>query len=210
MKRFNLLHIPKTAGVSGYHTMKDLMKDVHQGNWKYLHADHRTKDSLFFGHIPMWQLLRQGYVDRTYLDTTINFFFLRNVWERFVSLYYYLNLENKGKRGELPRSMKILEYAENVKVADPDKQNLGHPHSYWLREIKDPIAIPFGAGMQKGFNKVCRLIEIEPRPLLHMNTNKNYPSLTHAEIYQQTPGLREIVADIYKEDIDRFGQTFPY
>jgi hypothetical protein len=208
MKKFVHLHIPKTAGVSFYWTLKDLITDI-SGDLRHNVIKAGDPRSVFYGHVPTWQLVRDRNISQGYIDEAVVFFTLRNAWERFVSLFYYLNLENKGKRGELFRKWTIMEYAEDVLGADKNKHNLGHPHSYWLRGIDHAIAIPFGPGMQKGFNKVCRIIGIEPRPLQHRNANENY-HMTHAEVYQRNPGLREIVAAIYVEDIHRFGQTFPY
>lgn len=208
MKKFVFLHIPKNAGVTMYWTLKDLISDI---STDLRHNVIKAGDprSVFYGHMPTWRLILDKNVAKEYIDEAVVFFVERNVYERFVSLFYYLNLENKGKRGQLPRKWTILEYAEATLKADPDKHHLGHPHSYWLRGIDHAIAVPFGPGMQKGFNKVCHLIGIDPRPLQHRNANENY-YMTHAEVYQRNPGLKEIVTDIYKEDIDRFGQTFPY
>jgi len=209
MKKFTFLHIPKTAGVSVFHTLQDLMVDIHKDIEHNIIAADDSR-SIFFGHVPAWQLMRNNNIHPDYFNDIITFFILRNVWDRFLSLYYYLNLSNHGKRGELSKNIGIMEYIEKIQKAPKDRHHLGHPHSYWLRDLKNPIAIPFGVGMQKGFNKVCHLINIKPRSLEHRNANRHYESRTKKEIYEQTPGLREAVGDTYKEDIDRFGQTFPY
>lgn len=202
MKKFVFLHIPKTAGVSIYWTLEDLLADI-SGDLRHNVVKAGDPRSVFYGHAPTWQLMRDKNVSPDYIKEAVVFFCLRNVWERFVSLFYYLNLENKGLHWT------IMEYAERLLKADKDIHNLGHPHSYWLRDINHAITIPLGPGMQKSFNKVCKIIEIEPRELQHRNTNKNY-RMTHAEVYKQNPGLQEIVTDIYQEDIDRFDQIFPY
>jgi hypothetical protein len=78
-KKFVFIHIPKTAGVSIYQTLKDLILDV-QGKYIYMHADHRTKESLFYGHVPSWQIMKQGYIDPSYYNDAFIFCIVRNVW----------------------------------------------------------------------------------------------------------------------------------
>jgi hypothetical protein len=208
-KKSIFLHIPKTAGVSIFHTFKDIWLDI-QGHIKDWHIDRKCKQGIFTGHAPLWQLVEWEVVDPEYLEDAVIFFVLRNSYERFLSLYYYLNFKYTNKHGKHWQPVSIMEYAASLKDAPKDRHNAGHPHTYWLRGLKNPIAIPFGPGMQKGLNRVCKLIGIDPRPLKYMNENPNYPNHLPADIYRANPGLQQLVAEVYGEEIERFKMTFPY
>ena len=64
------LHVPKTAGVSVFHTFKDLWLDM-QGRYNTLHIDASVKQGIFTGHVPLWKLIEDGTVEEEYLKDAI-------------------------------------------------------------------------------------------------------------------------------------------
>ena len=206
------LHVPKTAGVSVFHTFKDLWLDM-QGRYNTLHIDASVKQGIFTGHVPLWKLIEDGTVEEEYLKDAIIFFILRNCYDRFVSLYYYLDFKNKAKN---EKRWSIMEFAENVKVAPKDRHNLGHPYSYWLRGLEGLVSDPIYSlgfrdpcNLQRSLDTFCRQVGLPSRRLQYMNTNKNY-TCSAKEVYEQNPGLKEIVTEIYTDDIAKFHMVFPY
>lgn len=197
MKKFVFLHIPKTAGVSIFHTLKDLIFDL-QGKWP--HIPKTCSKSVFFGHIPAWTLIQDGYIERGYFDDAIIFYCTRNAWERAASLYFYFDQERKG-----------ISFESFLRTIPRDHTTYSHSReqTFWLRDLPPMIPMEFGPNLQTQFQAICELIEIEHRQLQYRNANKNY-SMIPAELYAMNPGTQALVVDIYASDIERFGQIFPY
>ena len=203
MKKFVFLHIPKTAGVSTFLTLQDLMLDM-QGKWPHIPAD--CKESVFFGHQTAWKMIQDGHIEKEYFDDAIIFCNIRNAWRRAVSAYFHFNMEQKG-----------FSFEEYLKQIPRDKDTYHHAReqTFWLRGFKHfwaimldgPIAQHLPVQMQ--FDDICRTIGIEPRKLRYENVGKNY-SCTAAQMYERNPGTREQVEEIYQRDIAMFNQSFPF
>lgn len=202
-KKFVFIHIPKTAGVSVFKSLQDCILDV-QGKYIYMHADRRTQESLFYGHVPSWQLMRQGYIEPGYFDDAFIFCIIRNVWDRAVSAYFHFDQETKG-----------VSFRDFLLTVPRDRDTYSHnrAQSFWLRDLPHYQWLTFEGDptpLQKQFDFICEYkLEIEPRELEFWNKGTRY-SCTAAEMYERNPGTKELVEDIYWKDIQTFGQTFPY
>lgn len=195
------LHIPKNAGVSIYHTLKEGLWDV-QGYLKNNNIDANEERSIFYGHIPTWQLIRDKKVPAEYFADAIFFYVQRNVYTRAASLYYFQDWEKKGLSFE--------------QALEKSKDLPGHLWSMWHNQVWWLQGIPTGQTkrirfehLQKDFNWLCKELEIGEFNLQYLNPNKNY-SMTIEELYQQNPKAQELVQSIYREDIEFFGDTFPF
>lgn len=195
--RYVFLHIPKTAGTSIETALG--LRDGPTGGWLpgACEVVGRTKHHVLPKAIP-----------RNYFVFT----FVRDPWDRILS-YYMFRREprNEGRKNILQaeREMSFEDWlmnldrfrrhwrinaAFNIAVA-PQAETVGAlPHLVGRFErLADDLA------------EVGRRIGVHPAPLRNVNptTRKREP---YAHYY--TDAARELVADLYREDIERFGYRF--
>ncbi len=114
-KNVLFIWIPKAAGTSirkaldkyGCPTLTHPKSMYHDSYLSF-----NNKGFVTFGHVNISYLLKKGIVNREYFDGAFKFCFVRNPWDRLVSLYHYRDYDkNKGKK-----RLKKMSFEEFVKL----------------------------------------------------------------------------------------------
>lgn len=93
--------IPKTAGTSLYHWLRDNL-GLHKMNIPRDYLAFPGFGAATFGHVHYLSLLHQGTVPRGFHDRAYRFAMVRDPYKRVASLYNYLRID-QGYEAEFPR-----------------------------------------------------------------------------------------------------------
>lgn len=208
--KFTYIHVPKTGGNSILRPLfdsprpegdvvynQDLVNDngITSFPWKFPHshtAGHRhTIESL-------------GY---------FTFSFVRNPWDRAVSLYYW-RLRLGQFANQKDPGWTFGDFLRNVRDNHPSIHSLGSfsgfwkPQTDWLFDAKGCLIDYAGKieNAQDDFDYVCRRLKTPTSKIRIINKNKEREHTDYRRYY--TSDLIDIVADYYRDDIDNFEYTF--
>lgn len=141
-------------------------------------------------------------------DSAWKFTFVRNPWDRVVSLYEYRR--RKDRTGIASNDLPFCDWVQRVFTDEPDPAYHNNPKSFqpqceWLKDDSGKISVDFIGRfehIERDFNRVAKEIGTSAS-LQHLNSSKrdDYHSYYDA-------GSRDAVARWFSEDIDRFGYTF--
>ena len=198
---FIFIHIPKGAGTS----------------LSYALSEHMSKSDIFRGHsrhVPVHITFQdlQELKPRIEKDR-FTFTFVRNPWDRMVSLYYYLLRRSKkgatGLRYRRPRAIALVPNGitfnhwilnlENIEQTPWEKKPLTHQQFNWAEGVDFVGRVE---NIQKDFDFVCNKLNLKCT-LKHRNAT---PHDHYTALY--TPESRDKIATIFAEDIERYGYKF--
>tara|TARA_A100001515_G_scaffold141909_1_gene139664 strand:+ start:378 stop:947 length:570 start_codon:yes stop_codon:yes gene_type:complete len=147
-------------------------------------------------HIPIWHL--KANLDKDVFDTYFKFAFVRNPFERAVSIVEYVNAFNRDNG--FPHL--ICDFKEfYVKEFTNEQEKSKYSSQYDF--IKGCDFVGKLENLQEDFNIVCDKIGIRRQKLPHKNkTNHRH----YTEYYDEE--TREIVAKKYAKDIEYFEYKF--
>lgn len=181
---FVFLHINKTAGTS---VLRALGIPVKQ---------HRTAREVI------------DRIGREKWQSAWKFAFVRNPWDRAVSLYEYRR--GKDRTGIASSGLSFTRWVDRVFTEDPDPRYNNNPRSFqsqcdWLKDERGDIAIDFIGRFENLASDFSRVAErIAPgASLQHLNASRRG---SYTRYYD--PQSRQAVARWFAEDIERFGYDF--
>lgn len=139
-------------------------------------------------------------------DSYFKFAFVRNPWCRFVSTFFDKTKQVIGTKWELDKYSKYKDstFSEFCKQIFNEKMNDSHilPQTK-LVDFNNVNLIGKVENLQHDFNTVCDRIGIPQKQLPHKNaTNHKH----YTEYYDEE--TKQIVAEIYASDIEKFGYKF--
>lgn len=190
------VHIPRTAG-SSIAYQKDLFEIT----------ENRTHD--FAANV-------RNTVSKRIWNKYFKFTFVRNPFDRFVSLYFYFSQMKEGHRWynyNIPVLTETQTY-ENFEMFCKNFSNIKCKDNFhfisqykWIIDNKENIIIDFVGrfeSLHKDWKHVCERVGIEGFDDLSCQ-NKSYH-----EFYQRyyTEETKLIVSQIYRKDIEMFGYEF--
>ena len=180
--KFIFIHINKTAGSSVEQAL-----------------------GLRFRHLTAAEVIAQIGMDAWRQAYT--FTFVRNPWDKVVSHFHYRILTNQTDMGTEPLSFKDwvrLAYGDR----DPryyDKPKMFMPQTDWITDDNGEVLVNFIGRFERladDFRQVCR----------HINRSGQLPHLKrsgHDDYRRYYDDVsREIVADWFRKDIERFDYSF--
>lgn len=150
----------------------------------------------------------KSFIPDNIWNNYFKFTFVRNPWDWVVSQHFSSKPE-KGK--QLPALHKFLE--EDVQrvwdrkkrknLIDEDESYIQYPFVYGRDGKKWVDFVGRYECLQEDFNTICQRLDI---PLSALPVKNN----SHHKPYQQiyTPAASDLVATLYKKDIDIFGYSF--
>lgn len=244
------IHIPKTAGISIYESVLDLerhfdwysgvdkpevikqMKRKGKPSKKALNemlTQSSIKDNwtdhgaMLLGHISFQSLLDGGHLSQEYFDRAFKFAFVRNPYDRLISLYKYHQIETRlGLKFDAFVLVLSQEFSQgNVPpVGLYNIQSFRHgplfnlqvygnqynPMVDWLP--KEHVMICYLETFEQDMNKLLYLMGYEGKPITIPKMNesrvKKGSELTFSDYYKNRQTI-DLVNNIYKRDFDSFG-----
>lgn len=152
------------------------------------------------GHISAMEI--RPHLSESDWDTYFKFAFVRNPFDRFVSTCFFLNRDNpnfaEGAADFMKRALTVPRFRQRVLV---------RPQYQLLTDARGQIALDKVGryeNLQASYDAICAKIGIPPSPLRKTNESKHN---SFVEYYDDD--LRAIVADFYKDDLNKFGYDFP-
>lgn len=208
-KGFIFVWIPKTAGTSIANVLSKscLMTSPESC------ADIRSFDGsggLTTKHRSVSKLIRLGILDSDVYETCFKFSFVRNPWDRFVSLFHYWQRVPSTRR-MCPKSFadacKMISsmHFGRIGVVDIGRFRIGQPQSNWLFDDSRLLVDFVGRynTLNEDFSHVCRVIGVVPSslPRLNQTSRGDYRSFYNDE-------TANIIGKVYADDIRNFGFSF--
>jgi hypothetical protein len=138
------------------------------------------------------------------LESYFKFGFVRNPWDRVVSLHC---------RKERGRTLGPPGFAEFVAWIENASDTCVHPTAHrnqrdWFLDERGEVGVDFIGRFENlagDFRVICGRLGIAPPPLPH--EKRNASGRKHYTEYY-TPALRDIVAEKFRVDIEAFGYEF--
>jgi hypothetical protein len=223
------IHIPKTAGMTIYDTILNLKRTF---GW-FIGSEFDEKQdksinkiesngSYTLGHINYKSWIDEKYLDKKFFKTSFKFCFVRNPYDRLVSLYNYHQVKKKLNL-DFDDFIKCLYYEYkhkrippvglyNIKTFHKDsklyhKSIYGNQYNLMIKWIPRDIGF---IGRQETFNsdmdQLIRILgftgpQLETK-IVNYSKHENYIS------YYTNKQTINYVSKMYKKDIQRFGYTF--
>ena len=192
--KFIFIHIPKTGGTSIEYVFN-------KRSVKFKHRTLRKYEELY-------QQIDQYY----------KFSFVRNPWDITVSMFNFLWKQKSpwAKQWRKDHDISKLSFKEwvthssfqapTLRCMDINKTNKGHDGDFssWLTSEKYTVDfIGRFENLQEDFNTICDKIGIPRQKLPKINKTKHKH---YTEYYDEE--TKQIVAEKYAKDIERFGYKF--
>jgi len=206
MENVLFIWIPKNAGTSIYDAMRPL--GMRKLKFKEDYSRFNNKGMVTFGHVSIPYLLEQEYISSKFMHEATSFAFVRNPWDRFVSLFLYF----KKHRIIIPESMTFEQFAEHVRkesippVSWYNRQGLSQCNNQvdWIFTTKMPLVDFIGRveNLQEDFNRVTDYLGTDRISLPF----SNHIEQDRTQFYNDR--LVNMIGEIYKRDVDHFKFTY--
>lgn len=195
--KYIFIHIPKSAGNS----VRDALQG---GDWK------KKESPPYRGHITLSELM--GHVGKETINSRFKFAFVRNPWDRTLSLYSHYTQKGIESKKSTHEYVKWKKQGFNPWVINT-LEHL-HAHIRWGNDhlLQQQVAwlipkmdfIGRFEHLIEDFGEICKHIKHET------NIKHNRRTATHHKSYKDiyTKEARDKVAEVFAEDIKFFGFTF--
>ncbi|MEY2545907.1 MAG: hypothetical protein QOG48_1024 [Verrucomicrobiota bacterium] len=201
--------IPKTAGTSVYNVM--LEYGCPPRRWRKPMRPFRNRGFVTFAHINVVDLVKAGVITRKYFANAFKFAFVRNPFDRLVSLYFHYQ---RLKWPDVPDDMTFEKFCEAVTQTRIDPVGLYNtkglnrcnPQVDWLCDRKGRLRVDYVGrfeNLEHDFAKVCARIGIRKPEMPHKNKTEHAP---YRDYYNAE--TRQMVGDFYRRDLEMFGYAF--
>lgn len=199
------LWVPKTAGTSMWATIERGGGTKLKTVWAAKHC-FSQRGIVTFGHMSYQSLLAEGIVSPYFHNSAFKFTFVRNPYDRAVSLFEYLKEVQR-----LPKAETFSDFCTRLQNNDvPDiglYNSVGisqcNPQVKWLCDREGNIVADYVGkfeNFEQDFQCVRKKLQIT-RPLEKLNTSQR--RLT--EEYFVSERLKEIIDQYYHDDFHYFG-----
>jgi len=193
---FIFIHINKTAGTSVVNSLKPFVESYIARRKRKCVDQHKSINDMLNEETKHY----------------FKFAFVRNSWDRFLSLYKYRIKTNQTNLKNNPISFK--EWAKRIHEKDPIYYNVTNKLQLrvlstqlgWIKNKDGEIVTDFIGrfeNLQKDFDIICDKIGIPHQQLPHKNKSKHKH---YTEYYDDE--TRQIVAEKYAKDIEYFNYKF--
>ena len=204
---FIFIHVPKTAGASLLKAFAPYIHDPSDYWVNYaldkigIHVNYWThyRNKRFRPHASARQV--RGQLPQDVYAAMFKFAFVRNPWERVISYYHYVLRRPEHKRYKRVRSLGGVEPFVQWACTTGKICN----QADMLCDEQDNLIVDYVGrfeSLPEDFQRICDRLRISV-VLPHAN-NSNYGD--YRSYYSS--GMRELVADTCRKDIDLFGYTF--
>lgn len=216
MKSIIQIHVPRTAGISMFKYIESSgmsTQNLSRGLFKLDPAIAFTS----IRHKPALALIENDYMDQDWWENAFKFAFVRNTWDRVVSIYEYYR-SFRLRRKSCVRSNVYLanfdifvkEVIQNGMWVQPTLKRLIVTRPYFDHVLPQMTWLQWGVDFVGRFDKLntdwktlCGLAGIQSGNLGKYNASKRKDYRSY-----YTDELQGIVADRYADEINEFEFTF--
>jgi len=218
------VHIPKTAGksIESYFLGLLGLRWEDRANLLLRANDDPARGPERLAHMTAREYVEFEYLTQSQFDTAFRFAFVRNPWARLVSEYCYRKYYLRFSFSDF-----VLHHLPPESMRDTYRHVL--PQSEFLLNANGDLCVDFVGrfeNLQADFDSVCKLLQLEPAPLAHVDTGSG-AALTPLDRVRELLGLRQEaahrhysgyydaetrsrVAELYARDIEMFDYTFDF
>jgi len=199
--------IPKTAGTSIWTSLNQF----HCPKFKnFLTAKYCFSQSglVTFGHISYIDLKENRTVSKKFDETAFKFCFVRNPFDRSVSLFHYMKNAGRIHQNLSFKSFAHILYDKafpSVGLYNRNGLSQCNPQIDWIKDRDRKIFVDFIGRIEninEDFKKVCTHLGFNVE-LPHINKTIHKP---YREYYDAES--RALITDAYREDLETFGYAF--
>ena len=194
--KFLSLRIPKTGSTSVTTILKPYFDIESQGIGA-------SEENTYYHHRKTKYMKSHFEKMKWNFDDYFKFAFVRNPFEREVSLWKYLiRIKKEGETVE----EKFSDFVKIPANRSGGRPGAGYTYMDYVKDVDGTIILDFIGrfeNLQQDFNTVCDKIGIPHQELPHMNKTKHKH---YTEYYDDE--TRQIVAEKYAKDIEYFGYEF--
>lgn len=196
--RFTFIHLPKTGGCS---IEKALAAEC---SLKTAPLLRKKKFTINYQHATLPEVINF----HAEASSFFSFCFVRNPWDRLVSFYSHIS-QRKGawKNQRIPPCMfSFKDMIQDLYLKKFNPSFIHCPYAFigpchkWITDIS--LVCKFER-IESDFNIVCKTLKLPPRPLPILNKSSHEP---YQSYYTDTS--LNMVADMYRQDIEAFGYDF--
>jgi hypothetical protein len=213
-KEKNVLFIwlPKTAGSSIYHALRKtrykcrkLLNAEKNGVIELPYSDFTNKGAVTFSHTSIAALIRHGIMQQDFFESSFKFCFVRNPWDRLVSLFFYRQLDQEYENfRKFCLDFKDQE-VEPIGLFNARLNSQFNDQVSWIINENGRLMVDLIGRferLEEDFSKICRVLGVRNR-LPHRNRSNH---TNYREYYDKE--TIAIVRQRYKRDIEFFGYDF--
>ncbi len=154
-----------------------------------------------FCHSHIRQVVRRGVISAEWLSEQLTFAFVRNPWDRLLSLYTYFQGHSSLHEGVGEFSAFVRNVCSGVDLLGVQNYrgwSMANPQVRWLAIV--PNFIGRYERLDTDWVQLCELLEI---PLLQLPQANKTDHLPYREAYNATTAA--MVGEFYKDDCKAFG-----
>jgi len=192
--------IPKSAGTSIYRALgKYGCQQILEV--KSIRRCFPQRGIVTFGHIYYPELVRRGIVTTTFDSTAKKFAFVRNPYDRAVSLFFYLKRLKLVKEDSsfLQFCRKLVESGiPDIGLFNTDGLSQCNPQIRWVAGVRLDFLGRFEK-VEEDFRRLLDVVNLPPVRLPRVNISSHEP---YDRYYCEES--RQIVADLYADDFLEF------
>lgn len=204
--------LPKTAGSSIYHALRKtsykcrkLINTEKNGIIELPYSDFTNKGAVTFSHTSISALIKHGIIHTDFFESSFKFCFVRNPWDRLVSLFFYRKLDKEYENfRQFCLDFKDQEI-EPIGLYNSRLNSQFNEQLSWIIDEKGRLLVDFIGRferLEEDFSKICRILGVRNK-LPHRNRSDHSGYRDYYD--EETAG---IIRQRYKRDIEFFGYDF--
>lgn len=201
--------IPKTAGTSVHTWLNEELGMQKLLTKEYIRRAFAGKGPITFGHIKYLDLVKNGFVSTDYDNTSFKFAFVRNPYDRAVSLYYYTKRMGTIGSNETFRSFltHIDQGIESIGLYNVCGMSQCNPQMHWISGNNGNYFIDYIAYVEDFKNEILLLSKkLNVKSSIH-HKNSTPRDQTIYQLYKDSACF-DLVTKIYAIDFLELGYDF--
>ena len=204
--------IPKTAGTSIFQTLQEYgmikIKTIHEpiNNKENKYENHNL---LTFAHSNILSVVEKKYISQEKFNNSFKFAFIRNPWDRFVSLFFYYK-----RMGHIDSSLDFNNFCyfiekqkiDNITITNKTNYNHFNNQTKWILDTNETPIVDYIGRFESIVDDMNIIFDKLSIPMTKIKKLNGTSHKEYKTYYNNN--TRKIIEKIYKNDIEYFGYGF--